>query len=230
MTGARQSWVREPYRFAQAAANAVAHDGIADFFGDGEAKARGIVARCVFARSQARLQDKTALMLTAPFGGVQKIRALFQSLRRKRSCPFRGRRFGCHCFHHRSASAVEAPPQPDGLRSIGDVFWRACTAKEPAGEISSPAGRARRAKTSPSRGRFIARAGRARRATASGRKALAAAGAASGDDLAAADRFHTGAEAVAALAHDLAGLISPLHGSAPVCLAACRRLGRRLGL
>src|SRR6476620_5958666 len=50
----------------------------------------------------------------------------------------------------------------------------------------------------------------------SGGQALAAAGAASGDDAAAADGGHAAAEAMAALAHDLGGLVSPLHGSAPV--------------
>src|SRR5262249_10682814 len=46
----------------------------------------------------------------------------------------------------------------------------------------------------------------------SGGELLAAARAASGDHLAAADRRHAGAKAVATLAHDLAGLIGPLHG------------------
>jgi len=42
---------------------------------------------------------------------------------------------------------------------------------------------------------------------------LAAPGAARGEDLAAAGGGETGAEAVAALAHQFRGLISPLHGS-----------------
>ena len=46
----------------------------------------------------------------------------------------------------------------------------------------------------------------------SGRELLAAPRAASGDDLAAADRRHAGAKAMAALAHDFAGLKGPLHG------------------
>jgi hypothetical protein len=47
----------------------------------------------------------------------------------------------------------------------------------------------------------------------SGAQALAAAGAASSENLAAAGSGETGAEAVAALAHEFAGLIGPLHGS-----------------
>src|ERR1700744_869058 len=46
----------------------------------------------------------------------------------------------------------------------------------------------------------------------SGAQTLAAAGTASGEDLAAAGGGETGAEAVTALAHQFAGLISPLHG------------------
>jgi hypothetical protein len=56
------------------------------------------------------------------------------------------------------------------------------------------------------------RTGRARRST-SGRKTLAAASAASVQDLAAAHGRHAGAEAVAALAHELGGLIRPFHWS-----------------
>jgi hypothetical protein len=60
----------------------------------------------------------------------------------------------------------------------------------------------------------------------SGAQSLAAASAASGKDLAAANCGEAGAEAVAALAHQFAGLISPLHGffSAPnpsIGLALC---------
>ena len=43
-------------------------------------------------------------------------------------------------------------------------------------------------------------------------QALAAAGTARGDDLAAADSGHAGTEAMAALAHELARLIGPFHG------------------
>ena len=50
----------------------------------------------------------------------------------------------------------------------------------------------------------------------SGRKLLAATRAAGGDDATATDSGHAGAKAVAALAHEFAGLISPLHGYAPV--------------
>ena len=46
----------------------------------------------------------------------------------------------------------------------------------------------------------------------SGAQTLTAARAAGGENLAAADRGKAGAEAVAALAHQFAGLISPLHG------------------
>ena len=46
----------------------------------------------------------------------------------------------------------------------------------------------------------------------SGAQALAATRAARGENLAAAGRGEPGAEAVAALAHQFAGLISPLHG------------------
>jgi len=47
----------------------------------------------------------------------------------------------------------------------------------------------------------------------SGAQALAAASAAGGKDLAATSGGEASAEAVAALAHQFAGLISPLHGS-----------------
>ena len=46
-----------------------------------------------------------------------------------------------------------------------------------------------------------------------GAQALAATRAARGEDLAAARRGEAGTEAMAALAHQFAGLISPLHGS-----------------
>ena len=49
--------------------------------------------------------------------------------------------------------------------------------------------------------------------SASGAQALAATRAARSEDLASAGRRETGAEAVTALAHQFAGLISPLHGS-----------------
>jgi hypothetical protein len=61
---------------------------------------------------------------------------------------------------------------------------------------------------------------RARRAETSGRKALAAARAAGGDDLAASHGGHAGAKTMTALAHEFGRLISPLHGSAPVYLGA----------
>src|SRR5271157_718396 len=70
---------------------------------------------------------------------------------------------------------------------------------------------------SPSPGRVMAKAGRARSltsgASASSRKSLAAARAAGGDDLAAADGRHARAKAVAALAHDFGRLIGPLHAT-----------------
>jgi hypothetical protein len=47
----------------------------------------------------------------------------------------------------------------------------------------------------------------------SGAQALAATRAARGEDFAAAGGREAGAEAVTALAHQFAGLISPLHGS-----------------
>src|SRR6478735_4563729 len=49
-----------------------------------------------------------------------------------------------------------------------------------------------------------------------GAQALAAAGATSGDDLAAADSRDARTETVAALTHQLAGLIGTLHGSSPL--------------
>src|SRR5580692_4997410 len=60
----------------------------------------------------------------------------------------------------------------------------------------------------------------------SGAQTLAAARTAGGEDLAAAGRRKTSAEAVTALAHQFAGLISPLHGSfsadnLPVKLTIC---------
>jgi hypothetical protein len=55
----------------------------------------------------------------------------------------------------------------------------------------------------------------------SGAQTLAAPGAACGEDLAAAGGRETGAEAVTALAHQFAGLISPLHGSFSADRAIC---------
>ncbi|SMX55605.1 conserved protein of unknown function [Bradyrhizobium sp. ORS 285] len=53
-------------------------------------------------------------------------------------------------------------------------------------------------------------------ALASGAETLAAPGATRGKDLAAAGGGEAGAEAVTALAHQFAGLISPLHGRSPL--------------
>ncbi len=61
----------------------------------------------------------------------------------------------------------------------------------------------------------------------SGRQLLAATRATGGDDLAATDRGHAGAEAVTALAHELAGLIGPLHDNAPVLHRDMRKLGSK---
>jgi hypothetical protein len=55
----------------------------------------------------------------------------------------------------------------------------------------------------------------------SGAQTLAAAGAAGGENLAAAGRGETGTEAVTALAHQFAGLISPLHGFFSADRAIC---------
>lgn len=63
----------------------------------------------------------------------------------------------------------------------------------------------------------------------SGAQTLAAAGAACGENLAAAGGRQTGAKAVTALAHQFAGLIGPLHGRSPLpgippwagCLVIC---------
>jgi hypothetical protein len=61
----------------------------------------------------------------------------------------------------------------------------------------------------------------------SGAQTLAATRAARGENLAATGRGETGTEAVTALAHQFAGLISPLHGSfsadnlLPVKLTTC---------
>jgi len=55
----------------------------------------------------------------------------------------------------------------------------------------------------------------------SGAQSFAAAGAASGKHLAAASCGEAGAEAVAALAHQFAGLISPLHGISSAYRAIC---------
>jgi hypothetical protein len=55
----------------------------------------------------------------------------------------------------------------------------------------------------------------------SGAQALAAARAAGSEDLAAAGGGQTGAEAVAALAHQFRGLISPLHGLFSADRAIC---------
>jgi len=50
----------------------------------------------------------------------------------------------------------------------------------------------------------------------SGGEALATAGAPGSNHAAAADGGHAGAETMPALAHELAGLIGPLHGFTPV--------------
>ena len=72
----------------------------------------------------------------------------------------------------------------------------------------------------------------------SGAQTLAASGAARGQDLAAPGRGQASAEAVTALAHQFAGLISPLHGwfsadralclLAAICLLATCLLAMRL--
>jgi hypothetical protein len=55
----------------------------------------------------------------------------------------------------------------------------------------------------------------------SGAQTFAATRAASGEDLAAAGRGQSGAEAMTALAHQFAGLVSPLHGSFSADRAIC---------
>jgi hypothetical protein len=55
----------------------------------------------------------------------------------------------------------------------------------------------------------------------SGAQTLSAARAARGEDLAAAGRGQSGAEAMTALAHQFAGLVSPLHGSFSADRAIC---------
>jgi hypothetical protein len=60
-----------------------------------------------------------------------------------------------------------------------------------------------------------------KRGSGSGAQTLAAAGAAGGENLAAAGSGETGAEAVTALAHQFAGLISPLHGFFSADRAIC---------
>jgi hypothetical protein len=54
---------------------------------------------------------------------------------------------------------------------------------------------------------------RSRKEARSGAQTLAAARAAGGENLATTGRRETGTKAVTALAHQFAGLISPLHGS-----------------
>src|SRR5215211_9074550 len=60
----------------------------------------------------------------------------------------------------------------------------------------------------------------------SSRQALAAMSTTGGDDLAAALRRHARAKAMAALAHELARLIRPLHGSSPVASRTRRAAAR----
>ena len=60
-----------------------------------------------------------------------------------------------------------------------------------------------------------------KRGSGSGAQALAAASAAGGENLAAAGRGETGTETVTALAHQFAGLISPLHGFFSADRAIC---------
>jgi hypothetical protein len=60
-----------------------------------------------------------------------------------------------------------------------------------------------------------------KRGSGSGAQTLATAGAAGGEDLAAAGSGETSTETVTALAHQFAGLISPLHGSFSADRAIC---------
>jgi hypothetical protein len=60
-----------------------------------------------------------------------------------------------------------------------------------------------------------------KRGSGSGAQTLATAGAAGGENLAAAGSGETGTEAVTALAHQFAGLISPLHGFFSADRAIC---------
>ncbi|MBM7486129.1 hypothetical protein ACVWWI_000752 [Bradyrhizobium sp. USDA 3686] len=60
-----------------------------------------------------------------------------------------------------------------------------------------------------------------KRGSGSGAQTLAAASAAGGEHLSAAGRGETGTEAVTALAHQFAGLISPLHGFFSADRAIC---------
>jgi hypothetical protein len=60
-----------------------------------------------------------------------------------------------------------------------------------------------------------------KRGSGSGAQTLAAAGAAGGENLAAAGSGETGTETVTALAHQFAGLISPLHGFFSADRAIC---------
>lgn len=60
-----------------------------------------------------------------------------------------------------------------------------------------------------------------KRGSGSGAQTLAATGAAGGENLAAAGSGETGTEAVTALAHQFAGLISPLHGFFSADRAIC---------
>jgi len=145
--------------FAQAAADAVADDGISGLFRDRESESRG---RTTLALSAAAgLQHEAALMLAAPLGGGEKLDAFLQPLRpqqRNRVAFDRSRRAARFDF------AVAG-----------------------TGHGAKPRRK-------------------------SGGEALAAANAASVEHLAAADGGHTGAKTMATLAHDLGGLIGPLHG------------------
>ena len=67
-------------------------------------------------------------------------------------------------------------------------------------------------------------------ANQSGGELLAPAGAARREHLAAADRRRAGAKAMAALAHELAGLIGPLHGSVSEFQSSAKKIGRRPAL
>ena len=73
-----ERFVGEPDDFAQAAADAVADDGIADFLGDREADA----GRLVGARGRialARLEHEAVLMLAPPLGGGEEVGALLEA-------------------------------------------------------------------------------------------------------------------------------------------------------
>jgi hypothetical protein len=190
----------EADRLAQAAADAVANDGVADLLGHGETAARRGLGR----RGDGGLEREAGAVGPHATGDGEELGALLQSvhvggdLRRFGSagrCP--GRITARSTAPTGSLPSIDAPSGTNGV-DVRRLEARRSDETEPPGSVT-PAGS---------------------RSDRSGRQALATASAATGEHQTAADGGGTGAETVAALAHDLGGLVGALHGSSPPRRAA----------